>query len=315
VFASGADALRDNSPAAMKQRYVDDFDGRPPLPPAVIDQWVVQARMARIKQTLDTASSELNRDLHPVSYLAFLRVWDQFAGGGFARGLRALVGVPAWAWVLALAAVCGLTLLAPRLGARTQAASRYALASVATSGFVGMTVTVLAVLTYQSLFGQMYEKVALLVAGYMAGLALGGWWTTRRLRKGIVAARLLAAGDLALAACGALFLAYLLLSQDRVGWTREAFLLALVVLSGACAGVAFPAAAAVLAGQGVGLGRQAGRVDAVDHFAALTGALTVGVVLLPAVGLPAVCAMWIAVKISSFAAATMGGFNRRAPAD
>ena len=298
LFATDDAAPRDNSPAAMKQRYANNFDGASPLPPAVIDQWVMPERIERFRRILDAAPSELNRDLHPVSYLAFLRVWDQFAGGGLARVLRVLVGAPRKAWLLLLVAACLLILLTPILGPRAGATGRYALASVATSGFVGMTVTVLAVLTYQSLFGQMYEKVALLVAGYMAGLALGGWWTTRRLPRVRSPRRLLVLGDVALAACGGLFLAYLSVAPGHGGMAAQWLLLALVALSGGCAGVAFPAAASILAARGVDLGRRAGRVDAVDHFAALAGSLAVGVVLLPVLGLPAVCLVWIAIKLA-----------------
>ncbi len=302
LFASDELGLGDSSASAMKARYLRAFGESPSLPPALVDQWIFPERIAQFRRLLETSPGQPNHDLQPASYLAFLRVWDQFAGGGLAGLLRTVTQAPRWIWWLLAIIAMGGVVLAGTDRSTGGVAGRLALVSVATSGFVGMVVTILAALSYQSFFGQMYAKVALLVAAYMGGLAVGGILTAEAIRRGWQGRGVLLAGDVALAGSGGLFLSFLTAMPGGAGTAAEAALIGLVALSAACAGVAFPAAAAVLAKEGLPIMRRAGWVDAVDHAAALIGALTVGVILMPTVGLTAVCVFWIWLKAASAAA-------------
>jgi hypothetical protein len=187
----------------------------------------------------------------------------------------------------------------PSLGRAATAAGRYGLVSVASSGFCAIGAVIVSSLVYQSLFGQMYQMAAVLFAAYMVGLAAGGRLATHWGRAARLPVWQLIAGDAWLAGC---FLAYLLFLPHAVGRPTplvQATLLALIAMSGAGAGVAFPLAAKTLAAQGVSAGRRAGRVDAADHFAAMAGAALIGVVLLPVVGVQTVFAMMATLKIAS----------------
>jgi len=286
----------------LKERYLSAFDGPPAVPPEVIDLWVVPERIAAMQRELAAYPVRLNHDLRPVSYLAFLRVWDKFSGGGIGGFVKWLNATGDAFWWTVWAVVCLFAAFAPLPGAPGRARQRYALTAVVTSGYVGMTAVIVASIAFQSLFGQMYQKIALLIAAYMGGLAAGGVWATRRVhRPGADPLRVLLIGDASLAGVGLLMTAFLWWVGDKAGVLSQALLVLLVAATGAAAGTAFPTAAALLAGSGVGAGRRAGIVDALDHLAAMIGAATVGVVLLPAIGLPGVCLQWIALKSAGLA--------------
>lgn len=308
LFAGGANADLRADPDVMKARYLSLYRQNPPMPAEVIDLFVVPERIEKMQTALSAESARVNLDLHPVSYLAFLRVWDQFAGGGLARALRALVELPFVFWVILLVAACLAALAAPALVSPPRRLGVYGLVSLGSSGLAGMTVFILASIAYQSLFGQMYQKVALVVAAYMTGLALGGRWAADRgEHTGSRLASLLLTGDALLLLGGVMFWLYLQLIQGYAGWFAQLLLVLLVAFAGLGAGVAFPAAAFALAAEGMALGRRAGRVDAVDHLSALVGALLVGVVLLPVLGLPAVCLMVVCLKTASIGAGLLAG--------
>jgi len=55
--------------------------------------------------------------------------------------------------------------------------------SIATTGFAGMSLDLIFILSYQVFFGYVYHHIALLVTSFMAGLTLGGWIVTKNLEK------------------------------------------------------------------------------------------------------------------------------------
>lgn len=302
LFAARRDDVLSADVARLQARYAAAFSAPPPVPPAAIGLWVVPERIARLQRELAAIPGRVNHDLRPASYLAFLRVWDQFAGGGLRGIIKWLAATGDAFWVLVWAVVCLAIALAPHIGSSQRARERYGLLSVFTSGFVGMAAVIIASIAFQSLFGQMYQKVALLIAAYMGGLAAGGYAATRRAhRPDAEPVRIMLKGDALLVGAGVLLLVFLQVVGDRAGVMSQVMLVLLVAGTGAAAGTAFPAAAALLERSGVSAGRRAGVVDALDHLAALLGAISVGVVLLPVLGLPGACLLWIALKTACLA--------------
>jgi spermidine synthase len=313
LAASPAGPALSDDPTAMKANYLAAFDGRPPAPPESVDLYVIPERIGMVRDFLAANPGAINGDLRPVSYVAFLRIWDQFAGGRL-RGPLAALATASVAAPLGLAAIVGLMLVAlPAFGSAASAAGRYGLVSVASSGFCAMGVTIVASLAYQAMFGQMYQMVALLFAAYMAGLALGGGAATAVGEQGRGPARWLLVGDAWLAACAAGLALFLPWAVERPSALTQALLIALVALSGVGAGLAFPLAAQALAASGEKVGRRAGRIDSLDHLAAMLGSLIVGTILLPILGAAAVFALLAGLKTASF----LGGVvaeRRGAPA-
>jgi len=140
-------------------------------------------------------------------------------------------------------------------------------------GFCSMGWWVLLLAAWQAAEGSVYGEVGVLSGLFMAGVAAGAWLAGRDRRPLLWLAGALAAG-------GAVSLA--IASGVPLTWPRVV-IVPLMLGAGACTGCAFPGLAA-LAGAGDER-RGAGRGFAADEAGAALGALCVGLVAFPWLGL------------------------------
>ena len=126
----------------------------------------LEARLApdRIDGVRDmvTAAAPLNRDFAPTSYYAHLRHWLGRFGGGLLLPFLFLLGV-------------GL-LLAVLFFSTPQRPVAFA---VGASGFAGMGLEVLLLLTFQVIYGHVYQHLGLIVTAFLGGAAGGAAWANR----------------------------------------------------------------------------------------------------------------------------------------
>ena len=209
--------------------------------------------------------AEVNRDLSPALYYYQLRQWLSEFGGvsGFAVGAAALALV---VYLLCVGRV-----------------SR----ALFSAGFAASGIEVVLLLGFQMLYGSVYRQLGLVFTVFMAGLAAGAWWGGGRTRiqplgalriLGVAIALLSAAtpGILHMAAVLDLAMGSVLAGQGMLLLT--AFVLATLV------GAQFPLAGACRA-EGAG---PAGLFFA-DLAGAALGAALVSSILIPVVGVTAVC--------------------------
>lgn len=178
---------------------------------------------------------------------------------------RRLPGVLGAATVLASIGLIGVALVGT--------VSLRATAAAAVVGFTSMGWWLLLLATWQATRGSVYAEVGALTGIFMAGVAVGGWWSHRSAHQIQSLPWLLAAG-----ACLSMIVATG--AATRVPWLLVPCLLA---AGGALAGAAFPGLGE-LAGHGVS--RQgAGRAFAADEVGAAAAALVIGTVAIPWVGM------------------------------
>jgi spermidine synthase len=120
-------------------------------------------RFASVNRTLRCSTAPANSDGRPISYSFTVLRW-------LSRFHRPLAGVktPGTAWFAAPLLFAGALLL---LGRRSPAVSD--LLAVALAGFAGIVVEFAILLRFQTASGLLYLSIGLLLAGFMAGLALG----------------------------------------------------------------------------------------------------------------------------------------------
>ena len=130
-------------------------------------------------------STPVNRDFSPVAYYFDMVLWSVPFRHTSARGMESLAGVSfarlLAGTVLALAAMVPLLWMWPagRLGRPTARARRSAAFAVAVVGFTELGLEILLLLGFQALYGYVYHQLAILVALFMVGVALGAWWALR----------------------------------------------------------------------------------------------------------------------------------------
>jgi spermidine synthase len=166
--------------------------------------------------------------------------------------------------------------------------------------------SILLILSFQTLYGYAYGWIGLLVAAFMTGLALGSWMMNRDLQRSQDWTMTLIGLEsfIALFCLLVIFILYFLYSSGKEPvnlWTDKIGFLLMNLLSGFWVGLEFPLSSMIFAGSEEGVGRTAGILYASDLLGAWAGALLVGVIFIPVLGILLTCGGIILLKLSSLA--------------
>ena len=264
------------------------------------------ARVARVEARLAESSGPINTVARPVTYFYNLVLWSRFSSSGLEGVLRALERINPAGLACAILVAGMFLALAGRLGRRRGPAATRALGNVAlafvlfTSGLCGIALELILIFLYQSAYGFVYDRMGLVIAMFMLGLAAGasaiGPWlksdapsTWRRL---VWLEALFAAFALAVAAVAALGM-----SPGHSDWNAfEILLLALVAGTGALVGAQFTLATRALAIAGQSPAAAAATANASDLLGAAAGSLIAGLLFLPLLGPAVACGLLAALK-------------------
>jgi spermidine synthase len=186
---------------------------------------------------------------------------------------------------------------------------------VATTGFFGISFSVLLIFSFQTLYGYAYQWIGILIASFMVGLALGSWTMTRALEKIRKFALTLAGVEILMilfAALGIVLLALFYsphLGERILAAMRFEFLL-LSGITGYLVGLEFPLASRIFSGNGERVGWTAGILYGADLFGAWAGSLLVGVLLVPVLGILQTCALVFLLKLLSLSLIPLSGLSK-----
>jgi spermidine synthase len=268
-----------------------------------VSEYLVPFRMSaeRLAYTSEAlrpvASTSINRDFHPVAYYFNEMLWSSQFRGGYGTVLRRLARIsPAsvFGWVAAALVVFGL--VAFNFGLRQSRPRAAAGFSVCTGGYCLMTLQILLLLTFQSVYGYLYYEIAMLIGMFMAGIALGSWLGLQRASKGHLA-RLAATNQLMLAACAPVLmvLATLLARAPEASAGKPMAAMGFPVIAFLCGipgGLQFTVASKLYAGStrhengaGRSTGSGAGLLYSLDLLGGCVGALLITGFLVPVYGL------------------------------
>ena len=123
-----------------------------------------------------TPSTPVNRDFAPVAYYFDIALWSSQFNPGYRRLFRSMAGVSFGA----MAAAFGMVLAALVAGGRflAERRRRRPLAAgfcTAATGFSTIGLEMLLLLAFQAVYGYVYQQLAVVIAAFMAGMALGSW--------------------------------------------------------------------------------------------------------------------------------------------
>ncbi len=258
------------------------------------DDALTAEKRALVRQRFREAGGALNWSMHPVTYFNNMVVWSRFSGSGatgLLRRLRTLKATPIMASIALLGVLClALSVGIRRCGnaAHSAAWGRSMVALLlASTGACGMAMEVLLIFVYQSLYGYVYGRIGLIVGLFMLGLVLGapsGRWLARRGYRTIICMLGTIETFLLLFACIVPLTMRIAAAADSVG---EGVICLCVVVVGWAVGAEFPLANGLLRCAGSSVGTAAAVADASDHLGAALGAMVVGVLLLPVLGIAA----------------------------
>ncbi len=282
LLGAGEDGQLIRDAAVLSQRLEAREMGTRYVTPALLRFDLGAMPIDHLGQVLDQAATgERNRDLIPICYFHDAMLGAAVSSPRLLNLYQRLEKLrPGWI-VLWIAVGFLLHAAATRAGPLAPAARRMTIpAAVAVAGATGIVAEVALILGYQVAFGNLFARVGVLIAAYMAGLALGAYAVARgRPRPG--PGTLLIAQGLLGVLCAAL---WVLSSKAGVAHAPAALelLFALVTAAvGLLAGVHF---ASAVHGRPAG----AGGLYAVDLAGAAVASLAASALLFPVLGVPAV---------------------------
>ena len=268
VLASGADELLARRRARnLQTKYVSD---------SFIPYRMSPDRLADLEAQLKPdAATPVNRDFAPVAYYFDVALWSSQFNQGYRRLFHTLAGVSWGAVAASLAAVLALVILIGRFRQRSQ---RFAASfCTAATGFTMIGLEMLLLLGFQAIFGYVYQQLAVVIAAFMAGMALGSWIAMRPRAPGGL--RALAIVQLIAAAAPLVLLG----SFQAIGPASQIAFPALALLSGMLGGFEFPVASRIFFGGTEGDERP-GALYALDLAGSCVGAILFSAWFVPVFG-------------------------------
>ncbi len=131
-------------------------------------------RTGQLNELLGSRDVDLNTDLAPVSYFFDSLLWNSQFRSVETRILSTLAGVPR-AWLLGVP--LGLIALALLLVSGRRPG--FILAPLLFLGFTQIVAEIMVLLWFETLYGSVYGRLALLLASFMAGLSAGSFLSLR----------------------------------------------------------------------------------------------------------------------------------------
>jgi len=188
--------------------------------------------------------------------------------------------------------------------------------TVVTTGFFGTAMSILLLFSFQTLYGHAYQWIGLLVASFMAGLALGSLMMTRFLERDRPFCTILLRVEVMIIAfiLLAVFLLSLFYSSGAESgrlWLVKLGFLILSLISGFWVGLEFPLSSQIFAAGVREVGWPAGVLYASDLIGAWMGSLLVGVILVPVLGVFQTGAVILLLKIANWALLIITGWSKR----
>jgi len=246
----------------------------------------------------------INSDFKPIGYFYTLMFWGDLTRTGHAETLKRLLHIERW-WLLpAVALVILLSLLLRLLGGirRTRPDRHFAVIfAVFTTGLSTMALQIALLFSFQSIYGFIYEMVGLIVAIFMAGLAVGTALTNRFV-KDKANTDILAGVQLSIAILAGLIALVLPQSAAMESATMVFLLFSLLTfVSGLLNGLDFPLAAEAFRSMNRRAEKSAGMVYGVELLGACVGAALASAIVAPIIGIVACCLLAAAVNATAFA--------------
>jgi spermidine synthase len=170
--------------------------------------------------------------------------------------------------------------------------------AIFTTGFFGMTANLLLIFAYQIFYGYLYQKISLLAAVFMAGVAAGSIVLTLNLKRIKEDGRLFIVLE-ALIAVFSLSLGFIIAGYGRHFNQPALVLYILLFISGLLMGLEFPLAGKIYLGRKDNVGSVSGILYAGDLAGGWLAGILAGVVFLPILGFFHTCLLVVILKLSS----------------
>jgi spermidine synthase len=248
------------------------------------------------RQIQPRAETTANRDLAPIAYYFDIALWSTQFNRGYRQIFMSMARISfgrlvVWAGGMLLIVALIVRRL-PRQARRIRASAGLC---VAAAGLTSISLEVMLLLGFQAIYGYVYHQLAIVIAFFMVGMALGSGWSRKRTPSSHVASTerrgLLILAELQILAAASALLLYVFFTSLAGIRSLTILLLvsqflfpALALLSGVLGGYEFVLATGIFFARSNSSPVRIGTLYALDLFGGCIGALALSAYLLPVVG-------------------------------
>jgi spermidine synthase len=317
-FAAMRSGLLTDNPKTLVARLLERN-----LKTLYVSQYFIPYRMMpdRMEQVRDElqplATTPINRDFSPIAYYFNTVLWSAQFTPAYADWLHS-AGRVRFSDILdgALVILLAMAALISFVPARQQRARSAAACSMAATGFTLMALEIILLLAFQSIYGYLYHQLAILIALFMAGIAMGSWLGLRQTRGVSSVCGRVAATQVLLALSAPALMLVVTFAAEFSGaattwFAAQCLFPALAALCGVLGGFQFPIASQLYDG---GNRQTLGLLYAVDLLGGCAGALLLSGYLIPVFGFWRTAWLTAAVNLAPALLLLRLSFLRRAQA-
>lgn len=302
-LASPSAKISTAEPTLIAQRMQDRNLKTKLLTDFYIQYRLDKARANWLLNSLDQVPEvKLNQDLTPVGLFYDISLWSTLVSDRFEDIVRLMGKTNLWVFLIPLATLL-VAFLAIKKRIRTMGIASVAI-GIVTTGFAGMAFAMVLILTFQSLYGYVYQMIALLIAAFMVGLAIGSTVMIRIMSRITNNKSLFIKLEFLILVYSVIVPVILIVFQSYLAHTVmfaliQAIIPVLSLVSGVLVGSEFPLANKIYF-KGTGrVGEVAGALYACDLVGAWVGTLIVGIWLIPVMGIVNTCILIACLKVAS----------------
>ena len=247
---------------------------------------------------------KLNTDSKPVTYFFSLMLWDKFSGGKLSNILHWFEKTRLSLIIIFIFLFLLFRIIYIYVFKRSHEVQQKfnCIAAIMTTGFAGMALEIILIFAYQNIYGYVYEKIGLIIAFFMFGLAVGSGISNRMVlrnekKDGDWIKTLIYTETAIVIYAGIVPFVLNQLSYQFIG--SEFIFMLLVIITGALTGLEFPISSKLYFMCRGDSGVTAGKIDSADHTGAFIGAILTGVIFVPVFGVMGSCIIIMALNLAS----------------
>lgn len=245
----------------------------------------------------------INTDSKPVTYFFNLMLWDKFSGGQLGNILQWFEKFHLKKIIIPIFLFLFCRIIYVIIFKRNQETQQRfnSMVAIATTGFAGMALEIILIFAFQNIYGYVYEKIGLIIALFMFGLAAGSSLSNRTILQNTSSNNLLKIliylESAIIFYAGAIPIFLNQLSFQFVG--SEYLFILFVIIAGILTGFEFPIASKLYFLCKRDSGVTAGMIDSADHAGAFFGTILTGVLFVPIFGIIKSCIIIAVLNLMS----------------
>jgi len=241
------------------------------------------------------ATTQVNRDLKPITVFRTLIFWNKKFSPNFAKILEYFQGLNLKLITIFIILITPFLLFIFRYFRKMKLVVAY---SIFSTGFFGMLTSLILMFGFQVFYGYLYYRIAVLISIFMAGIALGSIFMTKNIPKIKKELDLFVVLEVFVIVFS--YIMALVITQFVVPlqYVSSIFIL-LFFVSGILIGLEFPLASKIYLGRQGHIGETAGVLYGADLLGGWLAGILGGIILLPILGLFNSCIVIVLLKLSS----------------